>query len=436
MDTAEDPISVDVILVLQLRTVNDPLLPRLETFRCEEITKAFIPFVPLFPSQKTSKIVIGFAGDSPTVVVASTIARFSTLCPDLERVNLCNLPRDPIITEAVSEMLLGCNRGVLQALEVDSPLTEEAREVVYRLPRLSDLWEVIKGPTSLPTMVLPSLTTIDVEYDGHLNWLGGFRGATLEKLESVAFRTESNDAGDFLGAFESAVLTTTVQNTLSEFRFHTSRSWNPNYSALLSFNQLRKIEIWFSCIGGCVSRVDDDIIGSLARAMPKLEVLRLGGLPCKIPTGITVNGLIGLSSRCPRLSKLCIHLQAASFVEAATSATMSCPAEEPVNYRNEDCALTDLEVGETPIPARSGLTVALTLLQIFPRILNVKYTNGEWGTVAGTIKDFRRIGGFVHRSSKAHPSHLFKQRPLMAPYQEVQSIRTPVRGGSRWRARY
>ena len=46
----EDPASLDVIQVPQLRTVNDPWLPRVENFECEETTKAFIPFIPLFLS--------------------------------------------------------------------------------------------------------------------------------------------------------------------------------------------------------------------------------------------------------------------------------------------------------------------------------------------------------------------------------------------------
>ena len=66
----------------------------------------------------------------------------------------------------------------------------------------------------------------------------------------------------------------------------------------------------------------------------------------------------------------------------------------------------DLVVGGTPIPARSGLAVAHILLQIFPRLLNVTYTNQDWKTVQETVKDFRRIGGFVHRTSKAHPLHI------------------------------
>ena len=401
VNTSKDPVTSDILQVLQLRTVNDPWLPRLRIFVLKGATEAFTPVIPLFLSAQTTVIHIIFAKGLPTTVVVSTISWLPKLCPNLEYIGLEKLPRHPVITEAVSEMLLAYNRDTLREFRVDSPLTEEAREIVYRLPKLMVLWMVIQGPTLLPTVILPNLTAIRVECNDDLNWLQGFRGATLEKLEFIVFHTERNDIGDFLEAFERVALTTSIKNTLSGFRFHTSRPWNPNYSSLLSFSQLKELEIHFSCEGGCSSRVDDDIIVSLARAMPKLEVLRLGDIPCNTPTGITVNGLINLACRCPHLLKLRIHFQTTTLVGAATNATAPSPSDKPAVLR-KDSALTYLEVGATPIPARSGTMIAHILLQIFPRILNVEYTNREWKPVAETIKDFRQIGGFIHRSSKMH----------------------------------
>jgi len=122
VDASKDPLSSDIIPVLQLRAINDPWLPRLQTFECEEATKAFIPFIPSLLSPKTTKIMIDSDEVTPIVVVASTIVRLSKLCPDLESITLDDLPRDPIITEAVSEMLLACNRNTLPKFYVDSPL--------------------------------------------------------------------------------------------------------------------------------------------------------------------------------------------------------------------------------------------------------------------------------------------------------------------------
>ena len=392
----EDPIAPEVFPVLQLRTANELFLPRLQRFQCEEPTTEFIPFIPLFLSPRTIDVDITFAEESHFLVDASIISRLPTLCPELECITLRSLLRTPIVIAAVSEMLLACNRDSLQSFSVNSPLTEEAQEVLFHLPKLSKLWTVFQGGTKLPSVTLPNLTTIDVEYDDSLDWLEEFRGVALGKLESISFHSGSEQIGDFLGAFESVALTTSAQNTLSSFSFYTSRSWNPNYSSLLSFKQLQTLEIEFDCRGGCSSRVDDEVITALSQAMPKLEVLRLGGVPCGTSTGATFDGLVDLSLRCPRLTKLHVHFHVDSLIDATVNVTTSTDGE-PIFWR-EDCALTDLEVGNIPIPPQSALVVTLSLLQIFPRILNiVDYTNPEWETVAEAIKKFRQVGTLVHR---------------------------------------
>jgi len=108
----------------------------------------------------------GHVVDSPTARFSLFLRRFPTLCPDLESITLGGLPRHPLVTKAVSGMFLVCSRNNLQEFHVDSPLTDEAREVVFRLPRLSALLVDIQGPTSLPTV--PNLTAIGVGYDHDL----------------------------------------------------------------------------------------------------------------------------------------------------------------------------------------------------------------------------------------------------------------------------
>ena len=69
----------------------------------------------------------------------------------------------------------------------------------------------------------------------------------------------SEQIGDFLEAFERAVLAASIQNILSEFYLFAWCSRSPNYSSLLRFTQLTDLVINFSCDGGCLSRVDDEI---------------------------------------------------------------------------------------------------------------------------------------------------------------------------------
>ena len=121
-----------------------------------------------------------------------------------------------MITAAVSEMLLVADRSALQKFDVDSPPMEEAAEVVCKPPRLRKLRVVIDRPGSLPTLMLPNLVEIHVEYDHGHGWLQGFRGGTLGNLTSVAFYRGSHLTYDFFESLESAAFTS-IPATLSRF---------------------------------------------------------------------------------------------------------------------------------------------------------------------------------------------------------------------------
>ena len=410
----------EVLSVLQLRTANEPLLPNLKTLRLWYTTGGFIPFIPLLLSPRTTDITISFVGAGLSkAMVASMLTALPTLCPNLERIVLRPLPGDPMIAAGVSGMLLTTNRNTLRRFGVDSPLTEEGREVIFKLPNLRKLSTVIERDTSSPSAVLPNLTHLTITYDHGYDWLRMFQGATLGKLESVTFYFESEQIGDFLGAFESAAIAVSVQNTLSEFHLCTSCSWNPNYASLLPFTQLEELTIEFPCIGGCSSTLDDDIIITLARAMPKLKALQLGNDPCRrIPTGATAKGLVVLAYHCPNLTDLRIHFQVASLSTSPATAGTSSNTESTAPRR--DCVLRYLEVGEIPVPEESVLMVALTLARIFPRIELISYLDKNWEKVMNAISLSREI---VDRSSKQPPPPrpLYLRVALMTPYQEPHS---------------
>jgi hypothetical protein len=394
----EFTLSAEVHAVLQLCAISEPLFPNLKSLELQSTIWEFIPFVPSSLSPRTTSISITFPMHGPpkTTLVALLVPTFPTLCPQLQTICLHSLPRDPMITAAVSELLLTTNRDALRRFRVDSPLTEEAREVVCKLPDLCGLRVIIAGFTSLPTIMLPNLTEIDVEYDHNCDWLEGFRGATLGKLDSVIFRATSRSAqiSDFLEAFENVGLTTST--TLSTFKFYTHRPRRLNYRSLLSFKQLRELEIGFSCEGGCSSTIDDDIMIDMARAMPKLETLVLGEGPCQTPAGVTAKGLAILAQRCPNLSSLSIHFRVGSFrAPSASLGTLHVGSDAP----QRSCALTRLHVGQIPMPEGSVLVVALTLVRIFPRITWIGYGNGNWERV---LRAIRLSGQIVDSSSKQH----------------------------------
>lgn len=394
-------VTSEVLLALQLRNDDEPLFPGLTSLVCLHAAGDFIQFIPLFLPPGMKEIEIKFAPNAPILTTALIITKILTLCPHLASLVLNSLPRNPVITKAASEMLLACNRDTLQRIFVDSPLTGDAHEIIYRLPKLRSLLAIIEGSTLLPQAELPNLGSISIQWDSGYEWLQGFRGATIGSLETATFRPVAGSAQiqGFLEEFQSVVLTT-ARDTLSGFSLCTSQSWTPNYSSLLGFKRLTNLTIQFSCRNGCSSTVDDDIIINLARAMPGLRVLYLGQQPCQSVTGVTFRGLVALASCCLHLQMLRVHLQANSLVEATTRMDPLFSSELTTDFPQMTCALVNLQVGDTPIPEQATVEVALTLLQIFPKIFYLKYANPQWKRVEETIKLSRRVGNSIRHASK------------------------------------
>ena len=419
MDLSRDLIDSGVLSALQLRTGNDTLLPRLWSFECKGATEAFIPFIPLFLTHKIAHVHVAFAVNSP-VVVASTIARLWTWCPNIQRITLNQLPESPVVTEALSEMVLACNRDTLLSFLVNSPLTVEAREVLYNLPKLRHLWAVLQGPTPPPQIALSNLATIRLQFDDGSSWPPLFHGANLRGLESVKFvPSQSAQINGFLEEFKKVA--GSFQNTLSEFYFRTSQSWNPSYASLLEFRKLKILEIEFSCHNRCSSQVGDDVVLSIAEAMPRLEILRLGQATCSNPTGATVKSLAALAHYCPQLSKLRIHLR---LGESARTEQTPSP-KRAVAIPQADCALTELEVGEASVPSGTSgkLAVALTLAQLFPQLNNIHYVNPQWKFVQETVTLSKVMGNRIHDISKIRFPH--SRLPLLNPRKEARWRRNP-----------
>ena len=119
--------------------------------------------------------------------------------------------------------------------------------------------------------------------------------------------------------------------------------------------------------------------------------------------GVTVNRLVALAHHCPNLSFLRVHFQVAS---------LSDPPAIPGMIRNagpappwSDCALTKLVVGGIPVPEGSALTIALTLLRIFPRIDSIQFGDEGWEEVDDAIHRSKRI---IDCSSKQSPHYVSK----------------------------
>ena len=412
VNPSQDPLPPDVLLTLQHRTLNTPLLPGLEAFVCREATAEFTPFIPLFLSPRTAIIDIVFVRttpETPALMVASMITTFPALCPNLVEIALHRLPTDRAVFSAVSDVLLACNRNTLQRFEVDSPLTSAAREVLCQSSNLRKLRSIVLGDVFQPPFVLPNLVKMEIVYTHGHEWLRNVDGTMLNKLTSVSFYPLSPQVGNLLEAFEAFAVATSISTKLSTFKIYSKHPWDPNYSSLLGFKQLTELLVLIACRDSCSSTVNDDIITGLARAMPKLKILQLGQGPCETPTGVTAKGLVELACHCNDLSILRVHIRVDSLVQAAIGDATTSPSNAEPTVSRAECALTTLEVGNMTIPVGSALTVALALLHIFPRISNIKYMNSRWEDVQNTIKLsnqlFNRIGALARSSSEVHPQH-------------------------------
>ena len=390
-----DDLSSEVFSVLQHYVSKEPLFQNLKTLELWSTTEELVPFIPLFLSSATIAFAFSF-DESPDLfpaMVVSMITTLPTLCPNLQEINLDSLPQHPTTTAAVSGMLLASNRNTLRSLHIDSPLTEEALEVVCKLPNLRELSVIVERDTALPMLVLPNLTDLSITYEDDSDWFGQFRGGTFGKLETVSFHSESEQIGDLLEGFERVALATSIHNTLLQLFLYMACSWNPNYSSLLPFTQLVHLVVHFPCDGDdCSSTVDDDVTTALAQAMPKLRHLALGDMPCNVPTGITVKGLAVLAHHCPDLSTLRVHFQVDSLVTPPE--TDAVPSDARYAPLQRGCDLVELEVGDIFVEQEEVATVAMTLALIFPRLESIAGGDTNWENVMDAICDSRKIDNY------------------------------------------
>ena len=83
MKLSEEPIPSDTLSVLQLRILDESLLPNLKTLELKQAAANIIPFIPLFLSHGTDDIDIHFLTDPPAVMIASMIINVSQYAENL-----------------------------------------------------------------------------------------------------------------------------------------------------------------------------------------------------------------------------------------------------------------------------------------------------------------------------------------------------------------
>jgi hypothetical protein len=125
----------------------------------------------------------------------------------------------------------------------------------------------------------------------------------------------------------------------------------------------------------------------------KVEDSPAGQRTVSNPTGVTVKGLMALARNCRDLSRLRIHFRTASFGEAATSPRdPSSPSDDEPVIGQQDCALTELEVGAIPIQGNLRVDSYHDPAPNFPSSSQHQFVGGRWKDVLENIRLFKRFG--------------------------------------------
>ena len=126
---------------------------------------------------------------------------------------------------------------------MDSPLTEEAAEAIYKSQNLSDLLADIEG-TPIPSASLPNLTRLEIHCKYGSDGLQFLRRATFGKLKSIEINIEHCSTDDNIPkAFQEIIFHSSIQDTLSAICITIDSSLNLDYYSLLPFTRLVHLDI-------------------------------------------------------------------------------------------------------------------------------------------------------------------------------------------------
>lgn len=346
--------------------------------------------------------------------------RLSTLSPDIRDIDINigtfddhQLYHDFSLEEATSQLLIHCNHH-LRRFQVDSPISTSALRHILQLPLLEEVRLVnpIWLPGPLPTLIFPSLRELDVYCNGDPTWL-----KLLPAIESPVLTTisvMSLNIERFMEAFQLTMIGCGMHEFLQEFAV---QSPGPDYKITpqilthcFSFKNLRSLTLSSECSGRCsTSDLRDDDIDLLTKAMPCLESLIIGDVPCQALSQITFKSLYNISRRCTRITHLTIHFNPAPFVEKigreSESWHVALGLSDPKALSSDLCQITTFHVWNIPFPERHGAPyiLALGLLGVFPRLEEIDYDdeNDDWREVDVLIKVCRQMGCFTFLESRS-----------------------------------
>jgi len=319
-------------------------------------------------------------------------------------IHICNSTiHDPHIIDAASTVLLKCNPEKLRYFHVDSALSVEAFTYATQLPNLESFF-IRTEPTEfdvppLPTSpVFPSLGSLEINANDT-------RSPFLQTIANLGLEFPAATLRTFLPTTITALRPRGLHQTLTRLSITPEGDFDLDMAALrplLFLNQLTYLEITFLCSQDrCPHNLSDKNLEELVKAMPKLELLSLGPIPCAQPANSTLKSLVSIAKHCKHMQTLIIHTNVEAIVHEMLhhgEGGEGPPLEDPLSPFPA-CPLSSINFGPCFIPNdEQGATIfALTLLRLFPLLNSVtvfpplRERCPLWELVGGAITTHRGI---------------------------------------------
>jgi hypothetical protein len=405
--------------LLNTRFSNNCMLPKLQDITWRSAPPGHLELMlPLIVSSVLACFWLGTARDhfnAPRLVLAlKALAPAYNSLADIHIIG--SLIHDPLITDAVSTLLLKCNPGKLRRFYVRTALSNEAFIHATQLPNLevffikTGLGNETELGVPLPTSTFPSLESLEIDATDTtrpplLRTIADIQSKTFRRLK-LEFPVQ--EWGTFFPAMLVAIQHSGSYQTLTKFSITPDGRFNVDTAfirPLLFLTQLTDLDIEIHCGRQCPFKLSDQDIEELVKALPKLESLCLGSNPCSRPANNTIRTLVSIATHCKHLFELVIHTNVEAVIDGVSQhggRGGSHTSGDPLSTFVE-CPIRSIIFGPCFIPdeGRGAIVFAITLLRLFPRLseLGVYPPTLEsyplWETVEELITTCGRIGASI-----------------------------------------
>jgi len=330
---------------------------------------------------RPDETVYPWNGELPEDVVPKMRLVIKTLPPSLQSLSIhLGSGLEARLTEEISALISGSGES-LQEFSTNLVLSTRAIVHLMKLPNLR-IWTIKQGPPQVTdlihhgvpdgvTSLFPSLNILNIRGEAALEWLSLFEAANNGTLPWTM-------AGGSL-----PVLSYNPTLPID----------SPLVTRILPFAGLTDVLIEMGCLmrPTCASKFTDQDVERLAIALPRLEVLTLGGWPCRRDTcPTTVRSLLSLSVHCTKLRHLNIHFRMANLrgdmLDLLNYAYLQGLQSKP------KCPLETLVVWEMCPESADDALISIGMFMIFPSLVKFSTRSPAWAKVEVTVKALRQIG--------------------------------------------